>query len=339
MNASRAPFAWLARALALGGALTMWTCRAHPWFVAGLLAVLLAPLLPARTARGRFSRLALALPWLPVAAAAAHGLWPHSVAAGVVALFVVGGAFPAHLWLAALRDRLPTDRFLLLVLAQPGLALAVHVLDPQTVTLSREQHHLLTTCFLATALLRTGFGLVRFTPLAVLHELIGSQAAMLVAGALASDHGFAAEYLMLAGTNLGGAVLGMLLADLSRRHALDRLRPDHGLASVEPRSCRLFVVAGFLFAGLPGGIVFFAEDLLFHALVQHSAWHATAMVLAAALNAVGFYRLHLGVFAGRMRPGGGASEPPPRGLLAVATLLVAATLLFGCWPQLLLGPG
>ncbi len=339
MSPSREPRAFVAHALAVGGAITMWTCREHLWFVAGLLAVLVAPLLPGRTLRTRASRLALALPWLPVLAAAAHGLWPHSVAAAVVALAIVGGAFPAHLWLAALREQLPTDRLLLLVLAQPGLALAVHVLDPQTVTLSRELHHLLTTWFLATALLRTGFGLARFSPLAVLYELVGSQAAMLVAGALASDHGFAAEYLMLAGTNLGGIVLGMLLADLGRRYPLDRLRPDHGLAFAEPRSCRLFVVAGFLFAGLPGGIVFFAEDLLFHALVQHSAWHATAMVLASALNAVGFYRLYLGVFAGRMRPGVARSGPPPRGLFAVATLLVAATLLFGFWPQLLLGHG
>lgn len=336
---SRTGMQWLARSMAIGGALLLWTCRDHWWFVAGLLAVLIAPLLPAQPRRTRSSRLAGMLPWLPLSAALLHGLWPQSAAAAVTALVLVGGAFPTHLWLAALRERLPPDRFLLLLLTQPGLALAVHVLDPQTVMLDRELHFQLTTWFLVTALLRTSFALVRSSPLAVLYELVGSQAAMLLAGALASEHGFAAEYLMLAGTTLGGAALGLLLADLTARYPLDQLRHDHGLADQERQVCRLFVVAGFLLVGLPGGIVFFAEDLLFHQLVQHSLGHAAAMVLATALNAVGFYRLYLGVFAGRMRPGLVRRGPAPRGLLAVATLLVVATLVGGLWPQILLGHG
>lgn len=330
---------WIARSLAVLGAIAMWSCRDHQGFTAGLLAVLLAPLLPTRTARGRASSLARLLPWLPVAAAAAHGLLPHSIPAAVLALGIVAGAFPFHLWTAALRERLPADRFQLLLLAQPGLALAVHVLDPATVTLSRAWHHHLTSWFLATALLRTLLALSRHTPLSVLYELVASQAAMLAAGALASDHGFAADYLMLAGTNLGAATLGLLLTDLARRYPLDRLRPDHGLADAERRSCRLFVVAGFLFVGLPGGIVFFAEDLLFHSLVRHSTWHATLMVLASALNAVGFYRLYLGVFAGRMRPGMQAVGTVSPRRLALGTALTVAALVGGCWPQLLLGHG
>jgi NADH:ubiquinone oxidoreductase subunit 2 (subunit N) len=316
----------------------LWSAPDHTTFVAGLLGTLLVPLLASRGGDGWPPR-TLVPPLVALLAALVHGLAPTSAPCAIVALVVIGGAFPLHVWLEALQRRVPTGEFLLLVLAQPGLALAVHVLHPATVTLDLATRQLLAGWFVLTALVQTGLGLVRGDPVRAVLAIGRSQAALLVAGALVSEHGFTAEYLMLAGTDLGLAVLVPALIDLDRRHhdRLGQLLPYQGLADVEPVSARLFLVAGWLFVGLPGGIVFFAEDLLFHALAQQSTWLAAVMILAQVFNAVGFLRVHLGVFAGRLLPGPIGGTAMPRWFAVVLSALILATLGLGLWPQLLLG--
>jgi NADH:ubiquinone oxidoreductase subunit 2 (subunit N) len=326
--------------LGLGGiaGVVLWTASDHLTFTLGLLGVLIVPVLHGRhrlTGR-RFGR-DLLPPLLAIAVAIGHGLLPQSAPVAIVALLVLGCAFPAHLWLEALRPRIASSEFLLLLLAQPGLALAVHILDPSTVTLALPTRTMLAAWFVLSAMLQTGLGLVRTEPLRAVVAIGQSQAALLIAGALVSEHGFTAEYLMLAGTDLGLTALVLALADVRGRHRLERLQPDHGLADLEPTSARLFLVAGWLFVGLPGGIVFFAEDLLFHALVRHSAALTAALILAQVLNAIGFYRVYLGVYAGRPRPGAAAAGAMPRWLAPLLTMLILATLCLGLWPQLLLG--
>jgi formate hydrogenlyase subunit 3/multisubunit Na+/H+ antiporter MnhD subunit len=178
---------------------------------------------------------------------------------------------------------------------------------------------------------------VRHDPLRAVVAITLSQSTLMVAGAMADTAGFAAEYGMLAGTNLGATGLVLVLADLRRRYGVTRLLPDNGLADAEPVLSRHFLVLGWLFVGLPGGIVFFAEDLLFHALVQHSAWSAAAMIGASVLNAVAFHRVFLGVFSGQMRPGLHASGPVPKLLPDLLQVLTVVMLGLGFWPGLLLG--
>ena len=316
----------------------LWTARDHLTFTLGLLGVLIAPLLHGRhRLTGRRFGLDLLPPLLAIAAAIGHGIAPLSAPLAITALLVVGAAFPAHLWLEALRPRIASSEFLLLLLAQPGLALAVHILDPQTVTLDLATRMQLATWFVATAMLQTGLGLVRTDPMRALIAIGQSQAALLIAGALVSEHGFTAEYLMLAGTDLGLATVVLALADLRARHRIGRLQPDNGMADLEPTSARLFLVAGWFFVGLPGGIVFFAEDLLFHALVRHSNAMTAAMILAQVLNAIGFYRVYLGVYAGRPRAGSVTNGAMPRWLAPALTTLILITVGLGLWPQLLLG--
>ena len=264
-------------------------------------------------------------PWRGVVVKAAPAL-PLWLRCAALALAVV----------ALARPQAGPRAFTLLLLSQPGLALATQILDPQTVTLGVETRTTLTSWFVLTALAQTGLALCRQDPLRIVFGVALSQAALLVAGAMASEHGFTAEYLMLAGSDLGLLALALLLGDLVRRHGSLRLRPDNGLAEHEPRSAQLFLVAGWLFAGLPGGIVFFAEDLIFHALVQRSSWNAAGMVFASVLNAIAFYRVYLGVYCGRMTPGAFAKSRMPASVYVAAVLLVAAVVVFGCMPQAML---
>ena len=54
------------------------------------------------------------------------------------------------------------------------------------------------------------------------------------------------------------------------------------------------------------------------------------------MNGVGFYRVHLGVFSGRMRPGLSGSGRPRVWLPFVLRTMLVTTLVFGLVPQLLL---
>ena len=112
--------------------------------------------------------------------------------------------------------------------------------------------------------------------------------------------------------------------------------PDTGLADHEPILAGQFLVLGWLFSGLPGGLVFFAEDLLFFTLVGNSIPISAGMIFASVLNGVAFYRVYLGVFSGRTRPGLTASGRPRTWLPHVLRLMLVTTLVFGLVPQLLL---
>ncbi len=325
--------------VSVAAAAVMWTSSDHVTFSCGLAVVLAAPVVEPFVrlrvgGEGRTTATCLSL--LALAAAVAFGFAPDSAALAIAALVVVGGAFPFHVIQEALRPQAGPRAFSLLLLSQPGLALATEILDPQTVTLGVETRTMLTSWFVLTALVQTGLALCRQDPMRVVFGVGMSQAALLVAGAMASEHGFTSEYLMLAGSDLGLLALTLLLGDMQRRHGALRLRPDNGLAEHEPRSAQLFLVAGWLCAGLPGGIVFFAEDLIFHALVQRSSWNAAGMVFVCMINGIAFYRVYLGVYCGRMIPGAFAKSVMPPLISVTVALLVAAVVIFGCMPQAML---
>ncbi len=323
-------------ALAVAAAAVMWTVGDHATFTVGLAVCLAVPVVEPRllgSAGARPPLRSIAFSLLAIVAVVAFGFAPESAACAIAALCIVGAAFPFHLGYEAVRPHAGVRAFTLLLLTQPGLALAAQILDPQTVTLDVATRSSLTAWFVLTAIVQTGMALVRAEPMRALFGIAMSQSALLVAGALVSEHGFAAEYLMLAGSDLGLLALALVAGDLARRHGPMRIRPDNGLAVLEPRASQLFLVAGWLFAGLPGGIVFFAEDVIFHLLVERSSWSAAGMVFASVLNAIAFYRVYLGVFCGRMRPGAFASSPIPRVVPIVVVALILATVVFGCFPQ------
>lgn len=323
--------------VACAAAFVMWSAHDHASFSIGLSTVLAMPLVDiwlgrhAPDVRGRSH--AIALGSLPLIAAIAFGLAPESSGTAIFALAVIGGLFPAHVVFEAMRPHAGCRAFTLLLLSQPGLAVAVQILSPQTVTLDVATRTALTSWFVVSAMAQTGLSFIRMEPLRAVFGIGLSQSALLIAGALASEHGFTAEYLMLAGSDLGLCALALALGDLLRRHGKLELRPDNGLASMERPSAQLFLVAGWLFCGLPGGIVFFAEDLIFHALVQRSAANTAGMVLVSVLNAIAFYRVYLGLYSGRMRPGAFAASRMPMPLRVVIVVLILATVVFGCLPQ------
>jgi NADH:ubiquinone oxidoreductase subunit 4 (subunit M) len=246
------------------------------------------------------------------------------------------GIFPAHLWIEALRPRLRRHSHSLILVVQPGVAylhayLAAH---PQALSIPVAEG-LQLGCVLG-ALAQAGLGLVRSDPQRALGNMLQSQALLVMAGVLAEEQGWQAARMLMLSLVLSAGVLLLACGHLQDRHGALLLRQSHGLAQAYPGMHRAFLVTGWLFVGLPGGIAYFAEDLLFHVLVRHSSLAVAGFVATMGLNAIGFYRVYLGLFTGpayRNQDGGNTPQrPESRDLVWLLCGATALLLLGGFFP-------
>jgi formate hydrogenlyase subunit 3/multisubunit Na+/H+ antiporter MnhD subunit len=251
-----------------------------------------------------------------------------------LAVIIAAGVVPFHLWLTALEHRLTPAELQVVLVAQPGLAFLHRWESLHHAELPGASWAL--AALVVSALAQTGLGLIRTSPRRALNALTFSQSALLVAGAVAHEAGWQAARLLWLSLAVGTLVLHSIAGELERTWGVHRLAPDNGLAAVEPMLHRSFVAMGFLFVGIPGGAAFFAEDLLFHSLVETNVTATVVFLAAVALNAVVFYRLYLGLFAGPTRP----RTPHPTlrspSLGYVYLALLGVVVLGGLWPGLFL---
>ncbi len=282
---------------------------------------------------------AMALAPLPLAWEAAPG-W---LAATCLALGA--GAVPFHLWIEDVRRSLRRTEFALLLIAQPGVALLHRWLEAHPHQLGAQSVTALQFLFVASAMAQSGLALVRDEQERAITSIALSQSALVLVGALGDEHGWVAARTMLLSVSTGSAVLLAILIELRRLHGTSRLSHRHALAEVEPALHAAFVACGWAFVGVPGGIAFFAEDLLFHELV-HAAPLATILFVATTgFNAIAFYRVYLGTFCGSRRngPASFAREQdasltaPGRWLLGGLLLGTATLYVLGFLPMLALG--
>jgi NADH:ubiquinone oxidoreductase subunit 2 (subunit N) len=330
--------------LVVGGvaAVGVWAAPTTPLFVASWVLLFTWACVRAGSARrGRPARLPVPvmLAGLLTTGLALWGAPSRPLAALGVA--VAGGALPFHLWQEDLRRRLSRQEFLLLLLSQPGLVWLHRFMGAHPAVREGALARALLLAFVASAVLHAGLGLVRKEPARALSAITLSQASLLMAGTFAGPTGWTGARMLLVGTVAGSAVLLSIIHELRDTYGVDRLAPDHGLAEVAPDLNRLFIAMGWLFVGLPGGITFFAEDLLFHALLEHSTAATVGLLFASGLNAVAFYRVYTGLFCGPTRPelrDAALARSPASGRRRVfLTAVTALVILGGLAPSLFVG--
>lgn len=333
-NAGARAGARAARAVAIALVLALWFAPSAATTALAWLAFwgwAFARTLPWRNARKPWIALvAVVVSVLPFAVPNAPAGW---VAAG---LALGAGALPAHLWLEDFRRSARRDDFTLVLVAQPAIALLHGYLHAHPQALGELAVERLQLLFVATSILHAGLGLVRREPELAVGAIVQSQAALVLTGAAAGDTGWSSARMMLASLMLSSFVLLSVLAELRRRFDVLVLSPRHALVAAAPGLHRLFLVGGWLFVGMPGGLAFFAEDLLLHALLEHSLAATLGFVVAAALNAIVFYKVYLGLFSGPSRPESTLPlrAPTERWRFALLTCGVAALVLFGLAPSL-----
>ncbi|MFZ5440556.1 MAG: proton-conducting transporter membrane subunit, partial [Myxococcota bacterium] len=261
----------------------------------------------------------------------------------VLAAAMAGGVVPFNLWLSGLERRARPLEFQVVLLGQPGLVWLHRFVSTHGDALHGTAHEVLLWGFVSSALLKTGLGLVRREPRRALSALVVSQSMLALAGAVTGESGWAAARLLWVAMATGTVVLQGVVFELERTYGITRLAPDHGLAAAEPALHRLFVTMGWLMVGVPGGVAFFAEDLLFHSVVEESGAATFAFLLSAALNAAVFYRVYVGLFSGpTTHPvavpviAQGRRWVRRRWTLAVMLAAVLVVLVGGLWPAFFL---
>jgi len=280
-------------------------------------------------------------PWFAVAALTVAPLplaWegcPGWLAATCLALGA--GAVPFHLWLEDARRSLRRAEFALLLVAQPGVGLLHRWLDAHPHQMDASSVNALQLLFVASAVAHSGLALVREEQERVISSIVLSQSALILAGALGEEHGWVAARTLLVSASIASAVLLTILIELRRLHGTSRLSHRHALADVEPTLHAVFVACGWAFVGVPGGVAFFAEDLLFHELV-HAAPLATILFVATTgFNAIAFYRVYLGTFCGTRRNGPANFAREAEGSLQASSRWLIAGLLLGTGALYVLG--
>jgi NADH:ubiquinone oxidoreductase subunit 4 (subunit M) len=251
---------------------------------------------------------------------------------------VAAGVMPFHLWLEGLRRRLQHSEFLLLLICQPGVVWLHRFVEGNPTALQGGLGGTLLVLFVVSALLQTGLGMVRKEPARALSAITLSQSCLVMAGAFCGHVGWQAARALLIAMVAGTLVLMTIVGMLRDEYGIERLAVDNGLADVAPDLHRLFLAMGWLFVGLPGGLGYFAEDLLFHSLLERSSLATGGFLIATGLNAVAFYRVYLGLFCGRPRSGLRApvSTPAHRRRVGLLTGVTALVILGGVAPALFL---
>ena len=288
-------------------------------------------------------------PWLALGAMALAPL-PlafEGLPGGLVAtcLALGAGAVPFHLWIEDARRSLRRTEFALLLIAQPGVALLHRWLEAHPHQLDAASVSALQLLLVVSAVAHSGLALVRDEQERAIASIALSQSALVLAGALGEEHGWMAARTMLVSLSIGSAVLLAILIELRRLHGTSRLSHRHALAEVEPALHAAFVACGWAFVGVPGGLAFFAEDLLFHELVRAAPVATILFVATTGFNAIAFYRVYLGTFCGTRRDGpasfareeDASLNAPGRWLLLGLLLGTAALYVLGFLPMLVLG--
>jgi NADH:ubiquinone oxidoreductase subunit 4 (subunit M) len=323
----------------LTAAIGIWVAPTRPLFVASW--VVLFAWACVRAGMGGWGR-AAKVPVLPLLAGlltTGLAIWgsPSQPLAALGAA-VAGGVMPFHLWLEGLRRRLKHTEFLLLLLCQPGVVWLHRFVEGNPTMLQGGLGNVLLVLFVVSALMQSGLGLVRREPARAISAITLSQSCLVMAGAFSGHVGWQAARVFLIATVAGTLVLLSIVGMLRDAYGIERLAPDNGLADVAPDLHRLFLAMGWLFVGLPGGLAFFAEDLLFHSLLEHSTAAALGFLLASGLNAIVFYRVYTGLFCGSTRPELREASAPPtasrRRRVVLLTAVTALIILGGIAPAL-----
>lgn len=199
---------------------------------------------------------------------------------------------------------------------------------------------LLTGMGLLHAWMGLGSNLARHS---VLH-VMASQCYLATAGWVLGQEGHVGARLMALSVLVSGAVMAIVFSHIQEQ-PIRTFQNDFsmalglGLAPKLPALHAAFVIVAWLMVGVPGGIAFFAEDLLFHAFTEHSLPVTVGFLFAMGINAIAMYRAYLHLFTGRYDLAAmhvTITHPRMRTRSTLA-LLVLVMMGVGIYPQLLLG--
>lgn len=107
-----------------------------------------------------------------------------------------------------------------------------------------------------------------------------------------------------------------------------------GLTHENKEISTLFFLSGMVLVGLPGGLYFIVEDLVFHTLLEYSAFATFGFIILTVFNAMSFYRLFTCLFLGPVREQ--AQLNYKKYQVVPFYIIVVVAFIFGIMPALYL---
>jgi NADH-quinone oxidoreductase subunit M len=258
----------------------------------------------------------------------------HEIAGAMVLLGVLvrEGVFPFHAWVPRLYERVPLGSALLFVQPQIGAYVLARLV------VAGPLH--------APALLLDVLGIVsvlygallvfaqRSTRRALGYLTVSQSALVLLGLADGGLLGASGAVLVILAIGTAQTGFGLALWALEARRGALRIDVESGGHDATPGLASAMLLLGLAGVGLPGTLAFVAEDLVFHATLEHRPWVGVAIVLATAVNGMNVIRIVFRLFGGVRRRSGEVDLTLRERV--VFGVLSAVLLGLGLYPQPLL---
>ncbi len=131
------------------------------------------------------------------------------------------------------------------------------------------------------------------------------------------------------------AGFGLTLMFVENRTDIRSLKTFFGLSHKAPKLGAFFFIFGFITVGLPGGMPFIGEDILFHTIIEHFPWIGIGVIATVSLNAMTIYKTFSYLFHGTNENYRYIIDLNRREFTSLIPIFVML-ILFGVLPQLIL---
>ena len=240
---------------------------------------------------------------------------------------------PFHTWYPRFVERAPMG--IVVAFAAPQLGVYAH-LRMLSGGLPQELASALAAVGVVTVLFAAAMGAVQNRARRALGYLMMSQTALVAFGleteSLLGRTGALCTWLVC-GLSMAG--LAMATEALEARRGVLDLEHPNGSFRRTPMLATAYLLLGLSSVGLPGTFGFVAEDLLVQGSVETYPLLGLALIVGTALNSVTVLRGFFGLFTGSRKHTGERDLTPRE--RAVLTAILAALVVTGLWPDVVLG--
>ncbi|MFZ4714492.1 MAG: proton-conducting transporter membrane subunit [Bacteriovoracaceae bacterium] len=255
----------------------------------------------------------------------------------LMSVFIGQAIFPYHSWIRAYIKKADLSTALIYLVNFGSFGILYKIVLPLLYSDSLVIYPVLTVATIFSALYWAVLALTEKNLRTIFAMILSSQTALIFTGFELGDivgkFGSFYQWLTLI---LALSGFGLSLMYVENRTDIKSLKTFFGLSHKAPLLASMFFLFGFITVGLPGGMAFVGEDILFHAIIEHYPWIGIGVILTTALNAMTIYKSFCYLFHGTNESYRFILDLNKREIITLFPIIFFL-LLFGLAPQLILG--
>lgn len=260
--------------------------------------------------------------------ASEHYRWPL-----IGLVLVVAGIFPFHGIVFRLQASRSWGNLVTFFAALPGLAL-IEKIGFDRGALTDSQSFVLFSFFLIHACYRAISACVITETAGAVWAIFLAQSSLILAAAFGNELTHSALLPMVLSLQWSSVILFGVISRLIRIEGATKLMGYRGLALRFPEEHRFFVVVSLLWVGIPGGLTFLGEDILFHGFLELSLSKTLVLIALGSLNVIALYHVYSHLFLGPASSDETRESRLPNGHRRIYQSIVVIGLILGLMPGL-----